>query len=69
MKNVETMVQCGQWRLLYSKRELKPEEQQILGKKLDGLMFSRGSSLEDLQLQVTLKEVYIREPSLLRADW
>ena len=62
VKNVDMMVQCdecGQWRLLYSNRKLKHDERWILVEKLNELIFMCGSSLEDLDLQGTLKEVYI----------
>ena len=64
VKNVDMMLQCdecGLWRLLYSKRKLKAEERQLLEQKLDGLMFTCGSCLEDLNLQPPLNEVYVRD--------
>ena len=52
--------ECGCWRLLYSKKKLKAGERQRLEQELDGLMFTCGSSLEELELPALLKEVYIR---------
>ena len=52
--------ECGLWRLLYSKKKLKADDRQRLEQELDGLMFTCGSSLEELDLPAPLKEVYIR---------
>ena len=64
VKNVDMMLQCdecGLWHLLYSKRKLKAEERKRLERELDGLIFTCGSSLEDLNLQPPLNEVYVRD--------
>ena len=63
VKNVDMMLQCdecGLWRLLYCKRKLK-QERELLERELDGLMYTCGTSLQDLKLDPPLDEVYIRD--------
>ncbi len=64
VKNVDMMLQCdecGRWRLLYSKKKLKKNERELLERRLDGLMYTCGSSLEDLALEAPLDEVHVRD--------
>ena len=46
--------------MLYSKKKLKADDRQRLEQELDGLMFTCGSSLEELELPAPLNEVYVR---------
>ena len=63
VKNVDMMLlceECKMWRLLYSRKKLKKDHHQQLEARLDGLMFTCGSSLQDLNLCEPLNEVYVR---------
>ena len=56
VKNVDMMLLCDEceiWRLLYAKRYQ-------LERELDGLMFTCGSALQELDLPAFLSEVYVR---------
>ena len=63
VKNVDMMLLCDEceiWRLLYSKKKLKKAERRQLELELDGLSFTCGSALQDLDLPAPLNEVYVR---------
>ena len=63
VKNVDMMLlcdECEMCRLLYSKRKLKAIDRRRLEQKLDGLSFTCGSSLQDLDLPQPLDQVYVR---------
>jgi len=48
------------WRLLYSKKRLKKDERRQLQLSLEGLSFTCGSSLQELDLPSPLNDVYVR---------
>ena len=48
------------WRLLYSKKKLKPEDHRHLSLELDDLTFSCGASIQDLNLPALLDEAFVR---------
>ena len=53
------------WRLLYAKRKLKKNEKEELEQALDGMSFSCGAQLQDVDIPVHLKEiVYVRHMSI-----
>ena len=52
--------ECEMWRLLYGKKKLKKAERRQLELKLDGLSFTCGSSLQELDLPAPLNDVYVR---------
>ena len=43
------------------KRKLKRQEREILERELDGLMYTCGTSLQDLKLWPPLDEVYVQD--------
>ena len=66
VKNCDMMLMCEEcemWRLLYSKKKLKPEHRRLLSLKLDELSFTCGASLQDIDLPPPLNEVYVRSLS------
>ena len=46
----EAMCERSMWRLIYSKRKLKPAEKLLLEQALDGLSFSCGAQLQDVNI-------------------
>ena len=63
VKNVGMMLMCEEcemWRLMYRKQKLKKDERSLLEQQLDGLVYTCGSSLQDLDLPKPLDEVYVR---------
>lgn len=64
VKNTGMMLQCDEcsmWRLIYSKKKLKPAEKVELERSLDSLSFSCGASLQDADIPLQMKEqVYVR---------
>ena len=66
VKNVNLMLQCEEcsmWRLLYSRCKLTRKERTDLQMAIDGISFTRGAPLQDLELPGRLSEVYTRELS------
>ena len=64
VKNVNMVIQCEEcqmWRVIYSKYKLKAEEKKALQKALEGMSYTCGSMLEDLQLSGKLANVHIRD--------
>ena len=54
--------ECGMWRLVYAKRKLTKVEASKLNAALDGLSFSCGSPLQDLDLEDCIQsEVYVQD--------
>ena len=54
--------ECGMWRLVYSKKKLTKTEAKKLNAAFDGLSFSCGSPLNDLDLDDgLLSEVYVQD--------
>ena len=46
---------------VHCKRKLKKHERERLGQELDGMMYTCGESLQDLNLDSPLDEVYVRD--------
>ena len=66
VKNVDLMLQCDEcsmWRLLYSRFKLTRKERADLQVAINGISFTFGAPLQDLQLPGRLSEVYTRELS------
>ena len=54
--------ECGMWQLVYAKRKLTKAEASKLHAALDGLGFSCGSPLQDLDLETCIQsEVYVQD--------
>ena len=63
VKNVDMMLLCSEceiWRLLYAKKKLKKADRRNLELELEGMIFTCGSSLQELELPAPLSEVYVR---------
>ena len=67
VRNTDVMLQCDEcsmWRLVYSKRTLKPAERCELDRALDNMSFSCGSPLQEAEIPSYLKEiVFVRQMS------
>ena len=65
VRNVDMMLECGEcgmWRLIYAKRKLTVQERKSLEGILDGMIFSCGSMLQDLDLPDQLSDVvFVRQ--------
>ena len=62
MRNVDMMLECqecGMWRLIYAKRKLEVQERKYLTDILDGMIFSCGSMLQDLDYLINLVMWYL----------
>ncbi len=54
--------ECGMWRLVYATHKLKPPERQAVENARNGMSFSCGSPLQDLELPLDLTDkVYMRD--------
>ena len=64
VKNANITVECeecGMWRLVYATKKLTKAQQKTLMSALDGMSFSCGSSLQDLEMDHELKDtVFVR---------
>lgn len=59
VKNADIMVECeecGMWRLVYATKKLTKQQQRTLMSALDGMSFSCGSPLQDLEVDDELKD-------------
>ena len=67
VKNAEMILmcdECSMYRLIYSKRKLKPAEKLQLEQALDGLSFSYGAQLQNTDIPEHLKDtVFVRQMS------
>ena len=54
-------MQCGEWRLIFSKYKLKSDERRELQLLLDNFIYACGSKLADLHLPEKFKNVEIRD--------
>lgn len=50
-KNVDMMIQCEMWRLVYSKYKLTTEERQTVDKALEDYTYTCGAQLADIGLE------------------
>ena len=48
--------ECGMWRLVYATKKLTKQQQRTLMSALDGMSFSCGSPLQDLEVDDELKD-------------
>ena len=56
--------ECGMWRLLYASRKLSSQEKKVVEASLDGLSFSCGSQLKDVDLDLAddlLSAIFVRD--------
>ena len=54
--------ECGMWRLIYAKHKLSPRQRKTLQDLLEGMSFSCGSPLQELDLPSDLvDEVFVRD--------
>ena len=64
VKNAGLMIECdecGMWQLVYSTHKLIATQRKSLEKALDGLSFSCGAPLQELELSAELKMVFVRD--------
>jgi hypothetical protein len=65
VRNADLMLECeecGMWRLIYAKHKLSSNQRKALQDLLEGMSFSCGSPLQDLDLPSDLvDEVFIRD--------
>ena len=60
-KRIENAKMCGMWRLVYATKKLTKAQQKTLMSALDGMSFSCGSPLQDLEMDHELKDtVFVR---------
>ena len=64
VKNVDILVQCEEcqmWRLLYSKHKLTSTNKKALQQALDGVTYTCGAQIGDLELGEKFADVYARQ--------
>ena len=61
--NLDMMLECESWRLLYSQKKLTVRERTELEKALSDYVYTCGASLQDMELTGKLNEVYVRDVS------
>ena len=62
VKNADITVECeecGMWRLVYATKKLTKQQQRTLMSALDGMSFSCGSPLQDLEVDDELKDTVL----------
>ena len=63
VKNVNMVIQCEEcemWRIVYSKKKLDPQSLSVLEKIMDDVVYTCGTTFDELDLSPTLQSVCVR---------